>query len=65
MVELLETNWNKIRLEEIGFYDTQIQETTFVNFYFSQIYPTTIGKKEKEFIQVKDSQTFQKAIKMG
>jgi len=33
--KLLETNWTKIRLEEMGFYDTQIQETTFVNLDFT------------------------------
>ena len=60
--KLIETNWNRIRLESIGFHEIQIQKTTFTNLDFSQIYPTSIGKL-KESIQVKDSKTFQEAIR--
>ena len=51
-----------ITCELIGFYEMKIKETTFTNFDFSQIYPTSIGKLE-ESIQVQNSQTFNEAIK--
>ena len=33
--KLLETNWDKIRLEAISFYEIRIQETTFANLDFT------------------------------
>jgi hypothetical protein len=60
--ELRETNWNKVRLESIGFSDMKIHKTTFTNLKFSQTSPSSIGNLE-ESIQVHDSQTFNKAIK--
>ena len=41
----------------------KIYETTFTNLKFSQPSPSSIGNLE-ESIQVHDSQTFNKAIKM-
>jgi hypothetical protein len=49
-----------------GFHEIEIQETTFDNLDFSQIYPTSISiGKLKKSIQVQNSQTFNEAIKMG
>ena len=60
-------NYSKqIGLEAVGFHDIQIQETTFANLDLSQISPTTICQaKFKKCIQVKNSETFHKAIKMS
>jgi len=60
--KLRETNWNKVRLESIGFSDMKIHKTTFNNLKFSQTSTSSIGNLE-ESIQVHDSQTFHKAIK--
>ena len=60
--ELLETNWDKVYLESIGFSNMKIHKTTFTNLKFSQNSISSIGNLE-ESIQVHDSQTFHKAIK--
>ena len=60
--ELRQTNWDKICLESIGFSKMTIHETTFTNLNFDPLSTSSIGNFE-EFLQVDDSQTFNKAIK--
>lgn len=64
--KLIKANWNKIYFEDTDFSDLEIQETTFIDLDFSQIFPMLIcNKKLEKYIKVSDSQTFNKAIKLN
>lgn len=62
---VFETNWNKIYLDEITFYEPKIQKTTFTYLDFNETYPTLINIKNGESITIKNlNQAIKKCMKI-